>query len=400
MTATKLMKLNFVDDEDLEDFANFTPRNHVNNDNNGDFYVTGKINCLNELKEQKAESNASFAKTKTNNGMDDKDSIISSSMPIVTSEINIKTEPLSSNSKSACSTSEKTFASTTDLQRRMYWQMRKRYSCGICGRTFKHRGHFTNHVEKHDGQREHGEVKRKRFKITKSKQMYNHKKSISKNILSNGKDNKTKNGERRVELICDECGKSFYSLHGLKRHKAWHRAWHKQKFKQKKSSNGTQASNGDDNTDKDSTIPFIHKNVVDIHINDNLNGTLTENQQSCHQLHSSPSSPNTSSDENDNTFEEELRKSIASINNKLRYLSADYLLNESDQKTSNKMQEGSKLSNCDEEHGLLPAEDFDEQQMSHELKADVPTGVLYVCFQCESEFNLAKDLIEHFEREH
>ena len=50
---------------------------------------------------------------------------------------------------------------------------------------------------------------------------------------------------------------------------------------------------------------------------------------------------------------------------------------------------------CDEIFDISSIQAFQDHQLKHELKAIVPIGIGYVCFQCDATFDLASELIEH-----
>ena len=52
---------------------------------------------------------------------------------------------------------------------------------------------------------------------------------------------------------------------------------------------------------------------------------------------------------------------------------------------------------CGEVFDSSSRDAFEFHQLQHELKATVPTGIGYVCFQCDATFDLASELVEHAE---
>ena len=59
-----------------------------------------------------------------------------------------------------------------------------------------------------------------------------------------------------------------------------------------------------------------------------------------------------------------------------------------------------KCKHCDEEYDSINREKFQEHELSHELEATEPTFMTYACFECEVEFTMANELMEHYEKEH
>ena len=55
---------------------------------------------------------------------------------------------------------------------------------------------------------------------------------------------------------------------------------------------------------------------------------------------------------------------------------------------------------CGEEYDSISREAFDQHQLEHELSADEPTGIGYMCVECDKEFLMASDLLKHHEEVH
>jgi KRAB domain-containing zinc finger protein len=55
---------------------------------------------------------------------------------------------------------------------------------------------------------------------------------------------------------------------------------------------------------------------------------------------------------------------------------------------------------CGEEFDSMSREAFDQHQLGHELAAEEPMGMAYMCVECDKEFALPGDLIKHHEEAH
>ena len=55
---------------------------------------------------------------------------------------------------------------------------------------------------------------------------------------------------------------------------------------------------------------------------------------------------------------------------------------------------------CDEKFDSMSREAFDQHQLDHELAAEEPMGMSYMCIECDKEFAIASDLVKHHEETH
>ena len=116
----------------------------------------------------------------------------------------------------------------------------------------------------------------------------------------------------------------------------------------------------------------------------------------------SSSSPQSSNSQNNCTCSGR-GKAFVYKNNKLTHLPSSCPVHNKESNESKKTPKGThilKCKHCDEEFDGLSREKFQKHELSHELEATEPAGMTYACFECEVEFAVANELMDHYEKEH
>ncbi len=133
------------------------------------------------------------------------------------------------------------------------------------------------------------------------------------------------------------------------------------------------------------------------------NGPSTSTPSSSTQVSGESSSTPESSDSQKTCTCIGRGKAFVFKNNKLTHLPSNCPVHSKESSESKKIIKGTqilKCKHCDEEFDGLSREKFQEHELSHELKATEPMGMAYACFECEVEFAMANELMDHYEKEH
>ena len=96
-------------------------------------------------------------------------------------------------------------------------------------------------------------------------------------------------------------------------------------------------------------------------------------------------------------------KAFVYKNNKLTHLPSNCPVHDKESSEPVKKLKGSQIlrcKHCDEEYDEFSREEFQKHELSHELEAKEPSGMTYACFECELEFTMVNDLMDHYEKEH
>ena len=89
--------------------------------------------------------------------------------------------------------------------------------------------------------------------------------------------------------------------------------------------------------------------------------------------------------------------------NKLTHLSGNCPVHDKESSEPTKKLKGSQIlrcKHCSEEYDEFSREEFQKHELSHELEAKEPSGMTYACFECELEFTMVNELMDHYDKEH